>query len=89
MAATDNEIVSGWFNPYLAKKKKTKSKTKTMSQDRRIITDNEILGLFEFYLRRWCSINRKNTVVITNKSGKKLFEATLIDKEEEEDEPNE
>lgn len=86
MAATDYEIVSGWFNPYLAKKKKTKSKT--MSQDRRIITDNEILGLFEFYLRRWCSINRKNTVVITNKSGKKLFEATLIDKEEN-DEPNE
>lgn len=85
MAATDYEIVTGWFNPYLAKKKKSKSKT--MSQDRRIITDNEILGLFEFYLRRWCSINRKNTVVITNKSGKKLFEATLIDKEKEE--PNE
>ena len=85
MAATDYEIVSGWFNPYLAKKKKTKSKT--MSQDRRIITDNEILGLFEFYLRRWCSENRKNTVVITNTSGKKLFEATLIDNEE--DEPNE
>lgn len=85
MAATDYEIVTGWFNPYLAKKKKSKSKT--MSQDRRIITDNEILGLFEFYLRRWCSINRKNTVVITNKSGKNLFEATLIDKEE--DEPNE
>lgn len=85
MAATDYEIVNGWFEPYLVKKKKTKSKT--MSQDRRIITDNEILGLFEFYLRRWCSINRKNTVVITNKSGKKLFEATLIDKEKEE--PNE
>lgn len=25
MAATDYEIVNGWFNPYLVKKKKTKS----------------------------------------------------------------
>lgn len=85
MAAKDYEIVTGWMNAYLAKKKKTKNGI--MSQDRRIIEDNEIIGLFEFYLRNWCKEHEKDTVVITNASGKKLFEATLIDKEKEE--PNE
>ena len=82
MAATDYEIVTGWLRPYFVKKKKpTKNGHKTMSQDRRPITDNEILGLFEFYLRNWCEENEKDTVVITNGDGKKIFEATLLDKE--------
>jgi len=82
MAATDYEIVTGWFNPYLVKKKKpTKNGRQTMSQDRRPITDSEILGLFEFYLRNWCEENEKDTVVITNGDGKKIFEATLLDED--------
>jgi len=56
MAATDYEIVTGWMNAYLAKKKKATKKggLQTMSQDRRVITDGEMIGLFEFYLRNWC-----------------------------------
>ena len=85
MAAQDYEIVTGWANAYLAKKKKpTKKGSQTMSQDRRVIEDNEIIGLFEFYLRNWCEENGKDTVVIT-KGGKKIFEATLLDKEDEKD----
>ena len=84
MAAKDYEIVTGWRNAYLTKKKKpTKSGPQTMSTDRRVIEDSEIIGLFEFYLRHWCEDNEKYTVVITNAEGKQLFEATLLDKEEE------
>ena len=52
-------------------------------------TDNEygspsqMIGLFEFYLRKWCEEHEgEDTVVITNSDGKKIFEATLLDKEE-------
>ena len=85
MAATDYIIVTGWANAYLAKKKKpTKSGPQTMSQDRRPITEGEIIGLFEFYLRNWCDEHGEDTVVITNSDGKKIFEATLLDKESDE-----
>ena len=43
--------------------------------------DGEMIGLFEFYLRNWCEENGKDTIVITNSDGKKIFEATLLDKE--------
>lgn len=76
MAATDYVIVSGMFGVYLAKEKKTK--TNKMSTDRRVITDNEILGLFEFYLRKYCKDNNVDNVTIA-KDGKKIFEATLLD----------
>lgn len=82
MAATDYVIVEGFMNCYLARKKKpTKKKIQTMSEDRRPITEGEIIGLFEFFLRNWCSGHDKDTVVITN-NGKEIFSATLIDKEE-------
>lgn len=81
MAAKDYEIVTGWMNAYLTKKKKTKNGV--MSQDRRVIEDNEIIGLFEFYLRNWCEKNEKDTVVITGGDGKKIFEATLLDKKDD------
>jgi hypothetical protein len=56
-----------------------------MSSDRRPITDGEMIGLFEFYLRRWCDEHPgEDTVVITNSDGKKIFEATLLDKKEKE-----
>jgi hypothetical protein len=82
MAATDYEIVEGCFGAlYLVKKKKpTKKGVHTISQDRRLITESEMIGCFEHYLRQWCEENNDNTLVIT-KGGKKIFEATLLDKE--------
>ena len=43
MAAKDYVFVTGMVTPYLAKK----TKGQVMSQDRRPIEDNEIIGLFE------------------------------------------
>ena len=54
-----------------------------MSTDRRVIEDNENIGLFEFYLRKQCGESGKSTFTFTNSDGKKLFEATLLDKKEE------
>ena len=84
MAAKDYIIVSGWQNCYLTRKKKsTKRGPQTMSNDRRPITDEEMIGLFEFYLRQWCEEHPgEDTVVITDGDGKKIFEAKLLDKEE-------
>lgn len=79
MAANDYELVTGLACAYLAKKTKS---NKWMSQDRRIITDNEILGLFEFYLRRRverCGV--KDFVV--KRDGKEVFKAELLDEEED------
>ena len=83
MAAKDYVIVEGCFNVFLAKKKKPSKKgPQTMSEDRRIITDDEIVGLFEFYLRKWCDEHEgEDSVVITNGNGKKIFGAKLFDKE--------
>lgn len=81
MAAKDYIFVTGMCEAYLAKKKKTDSPT--MSQDRRIVTDNEIIGLFEFYLRKYCEVNKTDTIKITTPEGKKLFSAKLIDKPKE------
>ena len=45
--------------------------------------EGEMIGLFEFYLRKWCEEHEgEDTVVITNSDGKKIFEATLLDKVE-------
>lgn len=78
MAAKDYIIVTGWQNAYLAKAKKTESNT--MSADRRPIKDSEIIGLFEFYLRKYCEEKNTDSVVITSANGTKLFEAKLLDK---------
>ena len=85
MAAKDYEIVTGWLNAYLTKKKKpTKKGPQVMSVDRRKITDDEIIGLFEFYLRkRIKETEGDDTLVITDVDGKKIFEATLLDKEDD------
>jgi hypothetical protein len=85
MAATDYIIVEGCLGTlYLAKKKKpTKRGPQTMSQDCRPITDSEMIGCFEHYLRNWVEEHTgEDTVVVTNNDGKKIFEATLLEKEE-------
>ena len=85
MAATDYVIVTGWMNTYLARKKKpTKKGPQTMSEDRRPITESEMIGCFEFYLRRYCEEHKTDTVQISDENGKPIFEATLLDKEEKE-----
>ena len=81
MAAKDYVFVTGWRDAYLAKRKKSNSPT--MSADRRIIEDNEIIGLVEFYLRKQCSESGESPFTFTHSDGKTLFEATLLDKKEE------
>ena len=76
MAAQDYVIVAGWQNAYLAKN----TKGKLMSADRRVIEKNEIIGLFEFYLRNYCEEHETDSLVISDGDGKKLFEAKLLDK---------
>lgn len=81
MAAKDYVIVEGCLGTvYLAKKTKTPN---LMSQDRRIITDDEIIGMFENYLRRFCEKNNTKTLAITNSDGKKIFGAKLYDEDEQ------
>lgn len=79
MAAKDYHIVEGCLGTiYLAKKLKTEGK---ISQDRRVIEDNEIIGMFIHYLKRFCEENDGNTLVITDpETNAKIFEATLFEK---------
>ena len=42
-----------------------------------------MIGLFEFYLRKWCEEHEgEDTIFIKDKGGKLIFKATLLDKEE-------
>ena len=77
MSAKDYEVVTGFMRAYFAKKKKRISNT--MSQDRREITPNEIMGLFEFYLRQYCERNNTDTIIVADGDGNKLYEAKLYD----------
>ena len=86
MAAENYEIVCGWLNAYLARKKKPSKRAQhTMSNDRRVITEDEILHLFEFYLRQWCMDHNDDTVVVTNDDGKIIFKAKLLDIDEKDE----
>jgi hypothetical protein len=84
MAAKDYTFGAGWKDIYLTKKTKPrKDGLHIMSTDRRPLEEQEILYIFEHYLRHWCEEHEgEDTVVITNSDGKKIFEATLLDKEE-------
>lgn len=64
---------------YLAKRIKSKN---LMSQDRREVTDNEIIGMFEHFLKRWCEEHKTNTLCITGEDGNEVFRAVLKNKEE-------
>ena len=78
MAATDYTFeMSGLGNIYLARKIKSATR---ISSDRRLVTDNEIIAMFENYLRRRAEENNNPHLVITQ-GGKTIFEATLIDTE--------
>ena len=72
--ANDYVFVAGMRNVYLAKK----TKGSCMSSDRRVVTDDEIIGMFEFYLRKWVEENGNKTVTLTSSKGEPVFEATLL-----------
>ena len=78
MSAKDYTIVEGCLGtPYLAKKTKS---DKLMSQDRRPITDSEIIDLFENYLKRFCVKNKSSTLEITDNDDNKLFTVSIVGK---------
>ena len=73
--ANDYVLVAGMRDVYLARK----TKGSCMSSDRRVVTDNEILGMFEFFLRKWSKNNGgKKAITIMNSKGEPVFEATLL-----------
>ncbi len=75
MAAKDYEFVETIFGDvYLAKRTKDPH---VMSEDRRKVTDNEIIGLFETLLRRKCAENDDHTLFIQDENGNKIFRAIL------------
>ena len=81
MAAKDYSFHTGiWGSVYLAKN--TKSKT-IMSQDRRVITENELLGLFEFYVLSKCELDKCRTFGVSDGNGEEIFEVKLSDKQVE------
>lgn len=83
MAAKDYTFGAGWKDIYLTKKTKPrKDGLHIMSTDRRPLEENEILYIFEHYLRRFCEENDTDTLNVTGEGGKVLFVATLKDKEE-------
>ena len=85
MAAKDYTFGAGCFGTiYLTKKTKPrKDGLHLMSKDRRPLEEDEILYIFENYLRHWCEEHKTDTLSVTGEGGKVLFEATLKDKEED------
>ncbi len=62
----DTVIVTGWKSAYIAKKNKSKD---LMSQVRREITENEILGLIVWYSKNKFQDDNSDEYVITNSKG--------------------
>lgn len=62
MAAKDYKICPVLFNAFIAKV--SKRDPNLMTDDRRIITDREIIGLIRWYLKRFCIENDTDRVFI-------------------------
>lgn len=78
MAAKDYTFGAGWKDIYLTKKTKPrKDGMYIMSDDRRPLQESEILYIFEHYLRHWCEEHKSDTLFVTGKDGKILFQAKL------------
>ena len=73
MSAKDYKICSALFNVYIAKV--SKRNPNLMLEDRRVITEEEILSLIEWYLHNYCVNNRTDSVTITC-GGSELFTIT-------------
>ena len=85
MSAKDYKICPALFNAYIAKV--SKRNPNMMLEDRRAISEDEILGLIEWYLHNYCVKNNTNSVTISCK-GTELFTITakgkLLEKIKEE-----
>lgn len=71
MSAKDYEICPALFNAFIAKV--SKRDPNLMTDDRRIITDREIIGLIRWYLKRFCIENDTDRVFI-NENDKTTIE---------------
>lgn len=74
MAANDYVFEAGLQNVYLAKKIDNQH---FMSQDRRLVSNYEIIGLFEWYLRKFCVANKSQMLNITDENNEVIFEVTI------------
>lgn len=85
MSAKDYKICPALFNAYIAKV--SKRNPNMMLEDRRIIEENEILALFEWYIHNYCVEHKTNSVTISS-GGSELFTITakgkLLEKIKEE-----
>lgn len=85
MSAKDYKICPALFNAYIAKV--SKRNPNMMLEDRRVIDEEEIFALIEWYLHNYCVTNRTDSVTISAKEGE-LFTITakgkLLEKIKEE-----
>ncbi len=83
MAAKDYTFAAGVMNVYLTRRTKPrKGRASLMSEDSRPLDEQEVLFIFENYLRNWCDEHETDTLSVTGEGGKVLFEAVLKDKTE-------
>lgn len=78
MAAKDYVFKSDENGIYLTKQLKD---PQALSQDKREVTDKEILGLFGCFLARYCEKNSTDTISVSA-NGKPLYVVKLVEKNE-------
>lgn len=76
MAAKDYKICPGTFRAYIAKT--SKRNPNLMTDDRREISENEILCLIDWYLEKRCDEENSDTITITS-NGKPIIEMKKLD----------
>lgn len=81
MSTKDYTFAAGCFGTiYLTKKTKPrKNGLHLMSEDRRVLDESEIFYIFEHYLRQFCQEHDTDTLNVTGKDGKVIFQAILKD----------
>lgn len=80
MSAKNYFIAEGCFNIYLAKKIKNPH---IMSEDRRVLTDEECMQIAHFYLRKKCNELKTNQIIIKDGDNNPIFEMKLYKSNEE------
>lgn len=71
MSAKDYQICPAMFKAYIAKV--SKKNPDLMTDDRRVITEEEIANLIEWRFRRFCEENKTTTMYINN-NGETIIE---------------
>lgn len=83
MAAKDYEICLGWQNAYIGKT--SKRNKDTMTEDRRPLSEGEILSLIHWWAKKKAKEAGKKTQSITI-GGKAVVEVTLLENLKEDEE---